>query len=256
KGAGAGGAFAAASAAGAGASSARRSGESGESSNGSADPVPGWLGRMRRSSSSRAYSPPPVVARAESAIARRGGLQRPSWRQEDFEGEMLAARLREQHEPVSTEQAEQARDALPRATQDAIGALVEDHGPRARQHLAYQALGEWAPHEREALRTLAAASPEVREQVFGGSTVGFGESAEPQSAAASSATVSPASGAGGSSRAGSASGGRTPGGGRSSGAGSSPSMPPPTSRPSGDGNAGTRPRAPRDQPSSGDRGGS
>jgi hypothetical protein len=32
-----------------------------------------------------------------------------------------------------------------------------------------------APQEREALRTLAAASPQVREQVFGGSTAGFGE---------------------------------------------------------------------------------
>ena len=64
----------------------------------------------------------------------------------------------------------------------AVRSLVADHGPRARQHLAYQALGEWTPEQREAIRTLAAASPEVRAQAFadgGGSTAGFGESAEP-----------------------------------------------------------------------------
>ena len=103
---------------------------------------------------------------------------------------MLEASLREQRQPVSVEQAEQARDALPSATRAAIGSLVADHGPRARQHLAYQALGEWAPQQREAIRTLAAASPEVRAQVFaesGGSTVAFGESADPGSAGRSEA---------------------------------------------------------------------
>jgi hypothetical protein len=60
--------------------------------------------------------------------------------------------------------------------------LIADQGPRARQHLAYQALGEWTPQQREAIRTLAAASPEVRAQAFadgGVSTAGFGESSEP-----------------------------------------------------------------------------
>ncbi len=92
---------------------------------------------------------------------------------------MLEASLREQHQPVSAEQARQARDALPPATQAAVGSLIADQGPRARQHLAYQALGEWTPQQREAIRTLAAASPEVRAQAFadtGGSTAGFGES--------------------------------------------------------------------------------
>ena len=93
-------------------------------------------------------------------------LQRPSWRQEDFDAEMLEASLREQHQPVSAEQAKSARDALAPATQAAVGSLIADQGPRARQHLAYQALGEWTPQEREAIRTLAAASPEVRAQAF------------------------------------------------------------------------------------------
>ena len=111
-----------------------------------------------------------------------GGLQQPSWRQRDFDAELLEASLRERHQPVSAEQAREARDALPARAQGAVGALIADHGPRAQQHLAYQALGEWTPREREALRTLAAASPEIRAQAFGDSVVsavGFGETAEP-----------------------------------------------------------------------------
>jgi hypothetical protein len=99
---------------------------------------------------------------------------------------MLEASLREQRQPVSAEQARQALDALPASTQGAVQSLVADHGPRARQHLAYQALGEWTPQQREGIRTLAAASPEVRAQAFsdpGRSTSGFGESADPKVAA-------------------------------------------------------------------------
>ena len=177
---------------------------------------------MRGSGNARAYSPPPLAGR-EGAVGAGGGLQRPSWRQEDFDAEMLEASLREQHQPVSAEQAGQARDALSPATQGAVGALIADQGPRARQHLAYQALGEWTPQEREAIRTLAAASPEVRAQAFGdsaGSTAGFGESAEP---AVSNASAAPA----GASAPGSPAAGTRPGG-----------------------NGGTRVRAPQDQPKS------
>ena len=129
-----------------------------------------------------AYSPPPLAS-TQGAVAAAGGLQRPSWRQDHFDAEMLEASLREQHQPVSAEQARQALDALPASTQGAVQSLVADHGPRARQHLAYQALGEWTPQQREAIRTLAAASPEVRAQAFSdasGSTSGFGESADPK----------------------------------------------------------------------------
>ena len=108
---------------------------------------------------------------------------------------MLEATLREQHQPVSAEQARSARDSLAPATQAAVGGLVADHGPRARQHLAYQTLGEWSPHEREAIRTLAAASPEVRAQAFGetgASTAGFGDSAEPAAGRVSTPTTRPA----------------------------------------------------------------
>ena len=153
-------------------------------SNGSAEPGAGWLQRVRGGANARAYSPPPLAS-SQDAMVASGGLQRPSWRQDHFDAEMLEASLREQRQPVSAEQARQALDALPASTQGAVQSLVADHGPRARQHLAYQALGEWTPDQREAIRTLAAASPEVRAQAFAegpGSTSGFGESADPKPA--------------------------------------------------------------------------
>ena len=167
------------------ASMARRGGTNGGASgaaNGSVERQAGWLGRVRGSGNPRAYSPPPLAGSA-GGLSAESGLQRPSWRQEDFDAEILEAGLREQHQPVSGEQATQAREMLSPTTQKAVGQLVADHGPRARQHLAYQALGEWAPQERQAIRTLAAATPEVRAQAFGdtgGSAAGFGESSEPK----------------------------------------------------------------------------
>jgi hypothetical protein len=157
------------------------SGASG-AANGSTERQAGWLGRVRGSGNPQAYSPPPLAGSA-GGLSAESGLQRPSWRQDDFDAEMLEASLREQHQPVTGEQASQARDALSPATQAAVGQLVADHGPRARQHLAYQALGEWTPQERQAIRTLAAATPEVRAQAFGetgASAAGFGESSEPK----------------------------------------------------------------------------
>jgi len=182
KAASAGGATGAAAAAGTGvASSAAGSGRSNGAAGGASEPGSGWLNRVRGGTNARAYSPPPMASQ-ESAVAASGGLQRPSWRQEDFDAEMLEASLREQRQPVSAEQARQALDALPVRTQGAIRSLVADHGPRAQQHLAYQAIGEWTGEQREAIRTLTAASPEVRAQAFsdgGDSTAGFGETAEP-----------------------------------------------------------------------------
>ena len=73
---------------------------------------------------------------------------------------------------MSGEQAKAALASLSGGTQRGIGQLVSDHGAGAREHLAYQAMGEWSPEEREALRTLAAASPDVRAQAV---SDGFGE---------------------------------------------------------------------------------
>ena len=193
--AGAGAGASAGVAAGAGVASTRvagggRNGAHG-GSNGSGELGAGLLQRVRGGANARAYSPPPLAS-SQDAMVASGGLQRPSWRQDHFDAEMLEASLREQRQPVSAEQARHAADALPVLTRGAVQSLVADHGPRARQHLAYQALGEWTPDQREAIRTLAAASPEVRAQAFAesaGSTSGFGESADPKPAHTQPATV-------------------------------------------------------------------
>jgi hypothetical protein len=113
----------------------------------------------------RAYAPPPT-AQANAAGALQNGLQTPSFagREQDFANERFEAESRERTSPVSGEQAKAALASLPGGTQRGIGQLVSDHGAGAREHLAYQAMGEWSPEEREALRTLAAASPDVRAQ--------------------------------------------------------------------------------------------
>jgi hypothetical protein len=180
--------------------SAGQHGAANGASNGSAEHRSGWLGRVRGGGTSNAYSPPPLAG-SQADIAARGGLQRPSWRQEDFDAEMLEASLREQRDPVSVARAEQARDALPATTWSAVGALVADHGPRARQHLAYQALGAWTPQQREAIRTLAAASHDVRSQAFtdaSESMAGFGAGNEPTPSNASGEAGQASAPAGGS----------------------------------------------------------
>jgi len=115
----------------------------------------------------RSYTPPPTAQANAAGHAGGGGLQTPSFREQDFANESFEARFRERTSPVSAEQATAALQALPADTQRGIGQLVSEHGAGAREHLAYQAMGEWSSDEREALRTLAAASPEIRAQALG-----------------------------------------------------------------------------------------
>jgi hypothetical protein len=112
----------------------------------------------------RAYTPPPTAQAQASGRGLQNGLQTPSFagREHDFANEKFEANFRARTSPVSAEQAKQALRDLPEDTQRGVGQLVSDHGDGAREHLAYQAMGEWTPGEREALRTLAAASPDVR----------------------------------------------------------------------------------------------
>jgi hypothetical protein len=114
----------------------------------------------------RSYTPPPTAQANAAGHAGGGGLQTPSFREQDFANESFEARFRERTSPVSAEQATAALQALPADTQGGIGQLVSEHGAGAREHLAYQAMGEWSPEEREALRTLAAASTEIRAQAL------------------------------------------------------------------------------------------
>lgn len=159
-----GGATAAAGAGGtaAGAGSAARSG-AGANGAGLAG-APGSAGG-KAGVNARAYTPPPSAQQTAGKLPA-GGLQAPSFagREQDFANEKFEAEYRARTNPVSTAQARDALAALPEATQRGVAQLAGEHGEHAREHLAYQALGEWSPQEREALRTLAAASPETRAQ--------------------------------------------------------------------------------------------
>jgi hypothetical protein len=118
----------------------------------------------------RAYAPPPTARAQAAGHSLQNGLQTPSFagREQDFANEKFEAGFRERSSPVSGEQAERALRHLPDATQRGIRRLVADHGAGARDHIAYQAMGEWTQGEREALRTLAAATPDVRAQAVDG----------------------------------------------------------------------------------------
>ena len=151
-----GGAGAAAAAGGAGTGAAAGGSPGGAAAGGAASAAAG-----------RAYTPPPS-AQANAAGSLQNGLQTPAFagREQDFANEKFEAEYREQTNPVSVGEARAALASLPENTQLGIGQLVSDHGAGAREHLAYQALGEWSPEERQALRTLAAASPQVRAEAL------------------------------------------------------------------------------------------
>ena len=116
----------------------------------------------------RAYTPPPTAQANTAGRQLQHGLQTPSFagREQDFANETFEAQYRERTSPVSAQQASAALQTLPADTQRAVAQLVSDHGAGAREHLAYQAIGEWSPQEREALRTLAAANPQVRQEAI------------------------------------------------------------------------------------------
>jgi hypothetical protein len=116
----------------------------------------------------RAYTPPPTAQAHTSGQGLQSGLQTPSFagREQDFANEKFEAQFRERTSPVSAEQAKAALQSVPESTQRGIAELVSEHGDGAREHLAYQAMGEWSPQERDALRTLAGASDDVRSQAI------------------------------------------------------------------------------------------
>jgi hypothetical protein len=106
---------------------------------------------------------------------------------------------------VSAEQAKAALQSLPESTQRGIAELVSDHGDGAREHLAYQAMGEWSPQERDALRTLAGASDDVRSQAVNDALGHAGIGSTPEhpadgAVAVGGPVVPPAAGGGGTDR--------------------------------------------------------
>jgi hypothetical protein len=114
------------------------------------------------------YTPPPSPRARATGQETQRGLPTPAFRKDDFEAEMFEAEHRERNNPVSLDQARTAVQALPADAQPRIAATVgASSGDGARRELAYRATaGEWTADEREALRTLAAAAPDVRGQAL------------------------------------------------------------------------------------------
>jgi len=112
----------------------------------------------------RSYTPPATAVAKANGKALQHGLQTPAFRAEDFNAEKFEAEHRAATSPVTVDEARAALQSLPADTQQGIKQLASNHGAGAREHLAYQATGEWTAEQREALRQLAAASPEIRAQ--------------------------------------------------------------------------------------------
>jgi len=120
-----------------------------------------WRAARASAANPRSYTRPPT-AQTNAGAPLQNGLQTPSFRHEDFAAEQFEAEFRAATTPVSPERAREALESLPAAAQQGVAELVSRHGDGAREHLAYQATGDWTGEQREALRDLAAATPEVR----------------------------------------------------------------------------------------------
>jgi hypothetical protein len=114
------------------------------------------------------YVPPQSAQARTTGHKAQHGLPTPAFRKDDFEAELFEAEHRERNNPVSPDQARAAAQALPANARHGIAAAASaSSGDGARRELAYRTTaGEWSPGEREALRTLAAATPEVRSQAL------------------------------------------------------------------------------------------
>jgi hypothetical protein len=115
----------------------------------------------------RAYTPTPLAQARASGQALQTGLREGPFHEERFNDEMEQAQAREDANPVTAGEARAALAALPSDTQQAVGQLASKHGEDARPYLADQATRDgWWPEEREAMRTLTAATPEVRSEAL------------------------------------------------------------------------------------------
>lgn len=140
-------------------------GASASSANGAA--TSGGSKTAAAGSDPRAYTPTPLAQARASGQALQTGLREGPFHEERFNDEMEQAQAREDANPVTTGEARAALAALPRDTQQAVGQLASKHGEDARPYLADQATKDgWWPEEREAMRTLTAATPEVRSQAL------------------------------------------------------------------------------------------
>jgi hypothetical protein len=118
------------------------------------------------------YQPPPTAHAPSAAGDQRSqhALPSPSFRQDDFDAEMHEAEHRQCTNPISARQARLAAQSLPDATRHGLAEAVKNaNGPgdAGRRELAYRATaGDWTREQRDAIRTLAAADPDIRAQAL------------------------------------------------------------------------------------------
>jgi hypothetical protein len=119
------------------------------------------------------YKPPPLAQAKASGQALQTGLKNVPFDEEHrarFDDEMEQAQASADANPVTVGEARAALTELPRETHQSIGGLAAKYGndgEKTRRVLAHQATSDgWSDGERDALRTLAAATPDVRGQAL------------------------------------------------------------------------------------------
>jgi hypothetical protein len=119
---------------------------------------------------SQAYTPPPIAQARASGETLQTGFRDGPFHEDRFHDEMEQAEGRACTNPITVGEARAALADLPGETQKSVGQLASKYGEKdgeekARRILADQATRDaWWPEERDALRALAAATPEVRAQ--------------------------------------------------------------------------------------------
>ena len=119
------------------------------------------------------YKPPPLAQAKASGQALQMGLKNVPFYEEHrarFDDEMEQAQASADANPVTVGEARAALTELPSETHQSIGGLAAKYGndgEKTRRVLAHQATSDgWSDGERDALRTLAAATPDVRGQAL------------------------------------------------------------------------------------------
>jgi len=112
------------------------------------------------------YKPTPLAE--SSASGQATGFRDGPFHQERFNDEMQQAEHTQRNNPVSVGEARAALADLPRDTQQAIAQLAgENSGEDTRSVLADQATKYgWTDEQQDALRTLTAATPKVRDEAL------------------------------------------------------------------------------------------
>ena len=142
-------------------------GGAGSSASSAAGGVKAGAAKTNGASDAWAYSLPATAQAEASGKALQTALPEVPFNEARHGAEKGQAQLREAANPVAVGEARAALAELPRDTQQAAEHLASEQKGSAREQFAHFATAErMRPEERDAWRTLAAATPEVRAQAF------------------------------------------------------------------------------------------